>query len=63
MDLTAVRSLIRQGHEAGAAVFVKQLGSVLGRQMGTGSKGGDWDAWPADLRIREFPAAVEPVTA
>jgi hypothetical protein len=20
-------------------------------------KGGDWDAWPADLRVREFPTA------
>ena len=26
-------------------------------------KGGDWDAWPADLRVREFPgpAAASPL--
>jgi len=36
--------------------FCKQLGSVLGRQLGAGPKGGDWHRWPEDLRIREFPA-------
>lgn len=35
---------------------IKQLGSVLGRQLGAGPKGGDWDAWPEDIRVREFPA-------
>ena len=61
MDLGWVRDLIAQGREAGAAIFVKQLGSVLGRELGAGSKGGDWDAWPGDLRIREFPRAIEAV--
>ena len=36
-------------------VFVKQLGTVLGRETGSGSKGGNWTAWPDHLRYREFP--------
>jgi protein gp37 len=63
MDLGWVRDLIAQGRETGTAIFVKQLGSVAGRELGAGGKGGDWDAWPADLRIREFPAVAEAVTA
>jgi hypothetical protein len=42
---------------------VKQLGSVLGRQMGARSKGGDWSAWPESLRVREFPLGFEAVHA
>jgi len=56
------RTLAIQSLRAGAAPFVKQLGSVLGRELGAGPKGGDWDAWPEDLRIREFPRAPEAVT-
>jgi protein gp37 len=55
MDLGWVRDLIAQCREAGTAVFVKQLGSVLGRQLGAGSKGGDLGCWPEDLKIREWP--------
>lgn len=53
-------NLIADARSAGAAPFVKQLGSVLGRRIGAGGKGNHWDAWPADLRVREYP---EPVTA
>lgn len=53
MDLGWVRELIAMAREAGTAVFVKQLGTVL---AGKG-KGGDWSTWPEDLRIREFPTA------
>jgi hypothetical protein len=35
--------------------FVKQLGAVTGRELGAGPKGGDWNAWPADLKVRRFP--------
>jgi protein gp37 len=60
MRLEWARDLAGRGRAAGAAVFVKQLGSVLGRELGAGPKGGDWDAWPEDLRVRQFPgAAVE----
>ena len=54
-----LRSLRRQCAEAGVPIFVKQLGSVLGRRTGAGPKGGDWDAWPEDLRVREFPVAAK----
>lgn len=57
------RFLVGQCQDTGTAIFVKQLGSVLGRKLGAGPKGGDWDAWPEDLRIREFPAAAEVIPA
>lgn len=42
-------------------VFVKQLGSVWARETGTYSQdshGGNWDLWPEDLRVRQFPGVV-----
>lgn len=54
MELDWVRSIVNQCRDAGVPVFVKQLGSVW---AGSG-KGGDMDAWPADLRVREFPAGA-----
>ncbi len=57
------RFLVEQCQDTGTAVFVKQLGSVLGRKLGAGSKGGDWERWPADLMVREFPAAAEVIPA
>jgi len=63
MDLGWARELIGRCREAGTAVFVKQLGSVLGRELGAGPKGGDWSAWPGDLRVREFPAPAESAVA
>lgn len=56
MNAVWARSLVDQGAEWKVPVFVKQLGSVLGREVGAGPKGGDWDMWPEDLRVREFPA-------
>jgi protein gp37 len=58
MDLGWARDLIGRCREAGTAVFVKQLGSVLG----AGPKGGDMGYWPEDLRIREFPRVPEVVS-
>lgn len=58
MDLGWVRELIAMARDAGTAIFVKQLGTVL---AGSG-KGGDWDKWPEDLRIREFPAERQAAT-
>jgi protein gp37 len=60
LELEWIRDLIRQGRSLGAAIFIKQLGSVWARQIGAGdsfkrSKGGDWTLWPEDLRIREMP--------
>ncbi len=54
LELGWVRSIVNQCRDAGVPVFVKQLGS---RWAGSG-KGGDMDAWPADLRVREFPAVA-----
>lgn len=54
MDLEWVEALIEMATDTGTAVFVKQLGKVW---AGSG-KGGDWNEWPADLRVREYPQAV-----
>lgn len=54
-DLAWLRSLSRQCAEAEVPFFCKQLGTILGRQLGAGRKGGDWEAWPEDLKIRQFP--------
>jgi protein gp37 len=63
LDLGWVRNLIAQGREAGAAVFVKQLGTCWAREHGGQSHGADWSLWPEEFRIREFPPAVSAVTA
>jgi protein gp37 len=57
-----LRSLRTQCANADVPFFCKQMGSVLGRAMHAGPKGGDWDTWPEDLRVREFPLAAEVVT-
>jgi len=62
MELAWARDLVERCREAGVRPFVKQLGSVLGRELGAGGKGGDWDAWPADLRVREFPEITPAVS-
>lgn len=41
-------------------VFVKQLGAVVVNRECVQHplkhpKGGDWNEWPDDLRVREFP--------
>ncbi|HET9973924.1 MAG TPA: phage Gp37/Gp68 family protein [Streptosporangiaceae bacterium] len=63
MRLEWARGIVARCTDAGIPVFVKQLGSVLGRELGAGPKGGDWSAWPADLRVREFPATAERTAA
>lgn len=50
MDLAWARDLRTQCHLAKVPYFFKQLG-------GRRDKGGDLDSIPADLRIRQFPAA------
>ncbi len=58
MQLEWARGLLAQcrEYEVSTVPFVKQLGSVLGRELSAGPKGGDMARWPADLRVREFPA-------
>lgn len=66
MEEAWARSLVEQCRDYGIAPFVKQMGSVWASDRTVGgktvrahgdSKGGDWDYWPADLRVREFPEA------
>lgn len=56
------RKIVRQCEKAGVACFVKQVGHnayLDGKPFITeDSHGGDWDEWPADLRVRQFPAAL-----
>jgi protein gp37 len=68
-NLEWARSAIAQCEAAGVACFVKQLGAkpidpdrfdfILGGPPATmvlkDRKGGDWNEWPSDLRVREFP--------
>jgi protein gp37 len=63
MDIAWVRKIVEDCQYAEVAVFVKQLGSVLGRELGAGPKGGDWDSFPAGLKARKFPRTLEGVTA
>jgi protein gp37 len=56
-DLRWIRSLAEQCRAGGVACFVKQLGA---RPVGMAwkirdRKGGDWDEWTDDLRVRDFP--------
>lgn len=61
-----IESLIDQCRGASVPCFVKQLGScpvaapVPGYTTGLAKlkdkKGGDWEEWPEDLRVREFPS-------
>lgn len=58
-QLEWVRDIIHQCRQAGAAPFVKQLGAAPFegglRLKLRDSHGGDWNEWPEDLRVREFP--------
>lgn len=60
-DLAWIRSIRDQCRAAGVACFIKQLGAVVtedGEALFPAfddPKGGDWDEWPEDIRVREFP--------
>jgi protein gp37 len=54
-----IENIILQCQEAGVAVFVKQLGTYLSKQLKLKDRhGGDIEEWPEHLRIREFPKDV-----
>ena len=61
MDLGWVRELLARGREAGIAMFVKQLGSCWAHGRSTDSHGGDWDDWPGEFRVRDYPREAVPV--
>jgi protein gp37 len=51
-----IENLIDQGRAAGAAVFVKQLGTAYGRKFYlTDPKGAEAWEWPGHLRVQDFP--------
>jgi protein gp37 len=62
-ELGWLRDLRQQCEWADIPFFCKQLGKTLGLELGAGSKGGDWDAWPEDLRVREFPQTAQEAAA
>lgn len=66
-----IADLIHSARRAGAAPFVKQLGSVWARNTSVegktvhalgDTKGGNPDYWPAYLHIREHPRSPAPAT-
>lgn len=59
MDPAWATALVEQCRMSEVPVFVKQVGSVLGRELGAGPKGGDWDAWPEGIGVRQFPHVPE----
>lgn len=72
-DLEWARSIRDQCREGKAAFFMKQFGSNAWETLQSpggpmrnplslrDSHGGDWDEWPSDLRVREFPRTTETV--
>jgi len=55
-----IESIIHQMQMVGCAVFVKQLGTHLAKEMGLKDRnGGDIDEWPEHLKIRNFPNAQQ----
>lgn len=51
-----IEQLIEHGVKAGSAVFVKQLGTHLAKELKLSDRhGGDINEWPEHLRIRQFP--------
>jgi hypothetical protein len=53
-----IGDLVEQCQAADIPVFVKQMGTAWAREHGGDSKGGDWDYWAADLRLRQYPTAA-----
>lgn len=61
-EVAWIRSIVRQCQAATRPIFVKQLGSRPCSDLTdhvvylTDAKGGEPSEWPADLRVREWPA-------
>jgi protein gp37 len=60
MDVEWAFDLVDACDRAGVACFVKQLGSVVARELGLSAKGGgeDLSVFPAGLRVRQMPVAA-----
>lgn len=55
MPAGAVSGIIEAGRRCGFKVFVKQMGTVLGKSLGCGGKAEDPEQWPIEFRVREWP--------
>ena len=54
-----IQNLIEQSRKAGVAVFIKQLGTHLKKELGIkGLHGGDMNEFPEELKIREYPKEI-----
>lgn len=51
-----IESIVHQCRSAGVPVFVKQMGSILGRKLGMRGKGNDFEKFPESVRVREYPS-------
>ncbi len=58
MELRWARQIHTDCVAAGVAVHMKQLGTLLARELGRPNKGDDLADWPENLRRREFPAVA-----
>ena len=59
MDLAWARKLRDQCAKAKVAYFFKQLGNTQAREIGAKRKGDTFEQFPDDLKVHEFPVAVE----
>lgn len=59
LDLAWVIDLGERCTEAGTAFFMKQLGTVLAKELGVRGKGTDLALFPAELRRRDMPEPRE----
>ena len=56
MDINWVRDIVKQCRQASVPVFVKQLGTVWGKEnLGRHIKADKLEEWPEDLRVQEYP--------
>lgn len=62
-DPNWLRSLRDQCAAAGVSYFNKQMGAVWAKARRADSHGGDWDFWPNDLKVRQYPAIGQAVPA
>jgi protein gp37 len=64
IQLGWIRELRRRARGEGVAFFVKQLGTRWAAEHGYGQTHGvEWEQWPSDLRVREYPEEVEELVA
>ncbi len=56
MKLAWAENIVKGANENNAPCFVKQLGTYQAKQLGfKGKHGGDFDEFPENLKVREFP--------